>query len=57
MTRPGELCIIYTHRPPVSITGEDPIALYNYLHTPTQLRYSEFKRAIVTSFEDTQLAG
>ncbi len=52
----GDLHVIYTHRSPVSISGEDPVALYNYLQTPTVLRYADYKRALVADLEETQVA-
>lgn len=56
MTQPGELHIIYSHKSPVSIWGENPVLLFEYLQTQTPLRYTEFARATVTEFEETQAA-
>lgn len=56
MTQPGELHIIYSHKSSVSIWGENPVLLFEYLQTQTPLRYTEFARATVTEFEETQAA-
>lgn len=52
----NELHIIYTHKSPVSIWSDNPVALYEYLQTSTPLRYTEFERAMVTDLEETQAA-
>lgn len=49
----GQLMVYFTHRPPVSIWGEDALALYIYLHSPTQSCYTEVVRRIVADLEKT----
>lgn len=56
MVEPGVMHVIYTHKNPVSIWNEDPVALFIYLTSPTTLRYSEFKRAVKSDLENTQAA-
>ncbi len=52
-----ELTLVYTHRPPVRISGDDPVSLLKYLETPTPLRYDEFVVAQTSSLEDTAIAA
>lgn len=52
----NELVLIFTHRPPVSISGDDPLALYLFLQTPSQLTYPEFKAGVSNDLEITKVA-
>lgn len=47
----GTLTIYYTHRSPVTITGPDAMALYEWLMTPSPAR--EWQRAYRAGMETT----
>ena len=49
----GQLMVYFTHRPPVSIWGEDALSLYAYLQNPTTACYAEVVRRIECDFEQT----
>lgn len=56
LTKNDTVTIIYTDKSAVTLTTDqgDPLALFNWLMTPTVVRLSDYKQAVASAEEVTQ---
>lgn len=56
MLKPNEVTVIYTHRPPFTVTSDtqSAVELLSWLVTPTMIRLSDYKAAVDSAAEVTQ---
>lgn len=57
LTNDNDLVMIFSDRSPVIISAEDPIALFEYLQTPTTLPFNDFAKGLSNDLENTALAA
>jgi len=53
-TKPRELVVIFMDRPPITITADDPLAMWLWLQAPTSLSVEDFTKAVASDLQNTQ---
>lgn len=53
-TKERELVVIFTDRPPITITADDPLAMWLWLQAPTTLSIEDYTKAVASDLADTQ---